>query len=697
MYLELVIQHLKKLKTLLLFSFFFSSIVYICYINYFNITNSKYSNETKIIGTIYKYDIDGNHLKLEIKGMEKIIINYYIKDKSEYENICKNIKLGLIVEAIGELKKPRKNTNFNLFNYENYLKSKKIYWLFSASSIQFLNNNINIQYKIKNKILKSMENDDYLLLFLLGENNLESEIKEKYQIIGISHLFAISGMHITIITTVLYNIFIRIIKNKKIIFLLIGLFLYFFLFLTNYAASVVRASFFFLILSYKKEKNIFVSNELLLLILLFILLIYNPYYIYDIGFLFSFIVSFTLIRYKKYYENKKYIAKTFITSCLAFIVSIPIMIQNFFTINLLSPLFNLLFIPFISFIALPITIISAFLPFFNGIKEMTIFIMEEGTIFFSSLQIGLITLARMPFYIYFLYYIIIFLFLEKKNKKYIELLFLLLLIHNNIHSVNKYPVITSIDVGQGDATLIELPYDKGNILIDTGGITSYESETWKKKTNYSLAASTIIPYLKSVGIKKLDYLILTHGDYDHIGEAINLIKKFKIHTVLFNSGSNNQLEIAIMELLDKKKIKYKTISIFDLEIEKYKFKFLNSKNTANENEDSLITYTKLNNWNILFMGDAGFFSEKKLISTYNLDKMHILKVGHHGSKYSTSKEFLNTINPDIALISVGLNNRFKHPATEVMNNLKDSDTYLTSVNGMIKITLKNYIHIDTCS
>ena len=120
-----------------------------------------------------------------------------------------------------------------------------------------------------------------------------------------------------------------------------------------------------------------------------------------------------------------------------------------------------------------------------------------------------------------------------------------------------------------------------------------------------------------------------------------------------------------------------------------KLNFLNNLNNHDENDDSLIIYTKIENQNILLMGDASKETEKYLLNTYNLPKMDILKVGHHGSNTSTSKEFINKVSPKISLISAGKNNVYGHPHQITLQTLKNSKIFTTKNDGAIKINLKN--------
>ena len=234
------------------------------------------------------------------------------------------------------------------------------------------------------------------------------------------------------------------------------------------------------------------------------------------------------------------------------------------------------------------------------------------------------------------------------------------------------------------------------ILIDTGGSISFKEDEWKKKKEYHITDSTIT-FLKSIGVSKIDYLILTHGDYDHMGEAINLVENFKVEKLIFNCGSYNDLEKKLIKVLDKKKIKYYSC-IKELNIDKNKLHFLQTKEYDNENDNSNVIYTELNGYKFMFMGDASSTTEKEILNKYNLPYIDVLKVGHHGSKTSSSKELINEIKPNYSIISVGKNNRYGHPNKEVLDNLEDSKIYRTDQNGTIIFKIKNNkLKIETCS
>lgn len=182
-----------------------------------------------------------------------------------------------------------------------------------------------------------------------------------------------------------------------------------------------------------------------------------------------------------------------------------------------------------------------------------------------------------------------------------------------------------------------------------------------------------------------------------MGEAINLVNNFKVENVIFNCGTYNELEKELIKVLEYKNINnYSCIK--ELNIDDNKLYFLNNKDYGNENDNSSVIYTELNNLKFLFMGDAGVEVEEDLIEKYNLQDIDVLKVGHHGSKTSSSKEFINEINPKYSIISVGKNNRYGHPNDSVLDNLDKSKIYRTDIDGSIMFKIKNNtLQIETCT
>ena len=675
---------MKKLKIILqqnnifYFLLIFSLIYMFIFINFINIKSKYNENDSSLQVKIIDYKKSDDKLVIYAKGKEKILINYC-------DDI--NISYGDYIYVKGKLIKPKDNTNFNLFNYKKYLLSNNIKYTVKASNIKILKRNKNIFYKLKNYIffkIKSLDKSKkYILTFIFADKSyIDKEMYDNYQNLGISHLFAVSGMHISLVTFILLKLLEG--KNEVIKYLITFIFLMFYLFLTNYTISMVRACFQFILIFINKLFKLNIDNSNIVIFLFSFLIILNPYIIYNIGFLFSFSISFTLIKFKDMITGD-FMIKNIKTSLLSFFVSMPILINNFFKVNFLSIILNIIYIPFVSYILFPLCLITILFPFFDSFTYFVINFFETITKFFSSINLLTFSITKMNIILVIIYYFI-FLWIIKSNDKLkkkiiIVFIFIVFIINNNTIVNNE---VHFLDVGQGDSILIRIK--SKNILIDTGG-----------NINFNISKNVLIPYFRSSGVKKIDYLILTHGDYDHMGEAINLVENFKVEKVIFNCGPYNDLENELIEVLDKKKIKYYSY-IKELNVDNNKLHFLQTKEYDNENENSNVIYTKLNGYKFMFMGDAGVEKEKDILEKYNVSKIDVLKIGHHGSKTSSDKNFIDEMNPKYSVISVGKNNRYGHPNKEVLNNLDNSKIYRTDINGSIMFKVKNNkLQVETCS
>jgi len=666
--------YLKKLNQILqskIFLILFGIIILI-YIFFNNNKSIIDINSKKFKGIIESYKIDGDKLTLQVKNKERIIANYYIKIKKEKEYLVNNLKLGYEIELTGSFEEPVGNTIPNTFNYKKYLKSKEIYLIMNTKEYKIYKNN-NIFYKLKNKLIDSInkrDNKDYYLMFILGDKeDIDPNIYNSYKINGITHLFAISGMHISML--------ILILKKIKLKDSLISLFLYLYSFLVMFTPSVLRVTVFYTLKNLKIFNNI--ANTILLYYVAGILILFNPNIIYDVGFQYSFVITLGLFIFKP---------KGIINlSILAFILSLPITLYNNYEFNLLSILINILIVPVVANFLYPFLLLSYIFSFLEPILSLMINILENINLFFNNFAINIL-IGKNNIIFVVLYYLVLYLFYKLKDRKLLVLLLISILItkYKSLFDNNYY--VYYLDVGQGDSSVIITPKSKEVIMIDTGGKISYQKESWQEKEHLNNYSDNLILFFKRLGISKVDKLILTHGDYDHMGEAINLVNNFKVEKVIFNCGEFNVLEKELIKVLDKKKIPYFSC-IKELNIDDNKLYFLNNKDYGNENDNSSVIYTELNNYKFLFMGDAGIEVEEELIKKYNLQDIDVLKVGHHGSKTSSSKSFIDEINPKYSIISVGKNNRYGHPNDSVLDILGDSEIYRTDKDGSILFKVKN--------
>ena len=647
--------------------------------------------EASFEGVLENYTIDGNKISFILKNKYSLKCTYYIKDENEL-NFLKNLNLGIVLRVEGNVDNPKNNTIPNTFNYKKYLKSKNIFKVMSVENYKVINYKPNIIYTIKNKIIKRIDkykSKRYISAFILGDKKyLDDDVKNHYQELGVSHIFAISGMHVSLITGILFFILKKIKDNLK--YFIVISFLVIYVFLTGLQASVLRSVSFFIVnyLNKKYSFDLDIKNTFLVAIIL--LLIIYPNLIMDIGFQYSSIISFSLINFN-YLIKGNYFKTCLTISIIAFLVSLPITINNNFEINILSILNNLFIVPYISYILYPLSILTFFIPILDNLLFIFCNLIE---VISSHLLVLNIIIPKMNIITIIIYYLCLYIFLKTYKKIYLVVILCLILINKYFYIIDPSYYIYYLDVSQGDSSLIRNKNEA--ILIDTGGSISFKEDEWKKKKEYHITDSTIT-FLKSIGVSKIDYLILTHGDADHMGEAINLVNNFKVEKVIFNCESYNDLEKELIKVLDKKKIKYYSC-IKELNIDNNKLYFLQTKEYDNENDNSNVIYTELNGYKFMFMGDASSTTEKEILNKYNLPYIDVLKVGHHGSKTSSSKELINEIKPNYSIISVGKNNRYGHPNKEVLDNLEDSKIYRTDQDGSIIFKIKNNkLKIETCS
>ena len=664
-----------RLKTLLQYNYFYIILVILVLCLTF-IRNSFYNeskfngSETSFVGIVDEIKKSDDYYKITIKSKEKIIGSYYSKEPL-------NISLGDKITFKGTLSKPKNNTIPNTFNYRKYLYNHHVYYLVKIDNIKVISKTRSVKYKVKNYIVKRSEkfkHSDYFKAFLIGDKS-EMDDYSLFQKNGVSHLFAISGMHLSLLSGIILFLF----KKSRFKEILACIFLILFSMITNYSASIYRSLLLFIYIVLNKKLDLRISTVNVLLLVVCTLLIFNPLIIYDMGFLYSVSVSLGLILFNKYMK-KNYFVNMFLTSFIAFLFSLPITLYYNYEINLMQIINNVVIVPLVSIIIYPLTILTFIFSFLEPILNVLISILK----FISTHLIMInIIVPKVSLIFYFIYYVFLFMFLKTNRNIFILLIIIYTLCIKAKPLIDFNTYVYFLDVGQGDSYLIYSNHKV--ILIDTGG-----------NDNIKVCDNTI-KFLKSTGKSKINYLVLTHGDYDHMGEAMNLVNNFKVEKVIFNCGEFNELEKDLIKVLDKKKIPYYSC-IKELNIDDSKLYFLNSKYYGNENDNSSVIYTELDNHKFLFMGDAGVEVEEDLIEKYNLQDIDVLKVGHHGSKTSSSKKFIDEIEPKYSIISVGKNNRYGHPNNEVLNNIKDSKIYRTDLDGSIMFKIKNdKFKIETCS
>ena len=659
-------------------------------------------------------NLDGNKIYLK-----PILINNfkvkYGKIELDKRYLPFTIKENEIYSAKFTLKEPPGKMNPGEFSYKNYLKKKGIFakGYFENDLLYKGENNFNpkkILIKLKKYILNKIDKNisypynNIIKALLLGERNgLPENWEEKFTLSGTNHLLAISGLHIGFILLILLqltNIFK--ISNLGVKNLLITIILIVYILLTGFRASVFRAAliaiFYLWAKFFKREADIFNIIALTATINLLI----NPYSLLEVGFQLSYIVLLAILLWQPYF--KKTLAKALSVSISAQLGSLAITSYYFNMISPIGIITNLWAIPLtgviiiISIIFLMIGIVFPFLfYYFNIILKILFLILYNGINFTSKLNFGNFEIATPELWMVILFYFVIFIspflfkkrsiiILKKKNifhRKLFIFILILILIFNFIYKPSPKLEIVFLSVGQGDSILLNLPGGE-KILVDGGG---------KAGINNNQGRVVLLPYLKQSGIKKLDLGIITHFDTDHALGMISLLREDKLKALLIpTSHSENYLYKEAIKLALENNIKiYKAkrgdvIKNGEVVLSILHPYVKNNYLVKNRNNNSIVIKLKYHHFSLLLTGDLEKEGELKLVKSGDNLESQILKLGHHGSNSSSSKEFLEKVNADEAVISVGENN-YGHPAQEVIERVNEFGMrkWITKEDGAIII------------
>ena len=650
----------------------------------------------------YKYTVKARTGKYKNK---KFIV--YINKKNK-----KLLEYGDLIEIKGEYSAPEVARNYKGFDYSQYLKTLNIYGTIKVEESKIINKNqlspilITIN-NIKEKMIDNANRNmpkrtaNLLLGILIGErDNIQEDIIESFRTANLSHILAVSGSHTSYIILGITYLISKSKTPKRIGYIITIINLLIFIIITGASYSVVRACIMAIVvigakICYRKE-NFFTS----ICISLIIILIQNPFAINDIGLKLSFMGTAGIVIFNKSITNffiklkiKQKIAEALSVTFSAQLMIMPITILNFNTISLTFFISNILASPLLGII-----IIFGFISIFissilNPISKILFLILHiflELLILVSKVTEkipGSSILVKTPNILFAIVYYILILFFNyffviKQNptrrfhKKIIKIItikniknafkviavvfLIMLLLTRIVRIINPTLKIYFIDVGQGDSTLIVTPKNK-KILIDGG----------EGKTN------VLFQYLLDRRINKIDYIIISHFDSDHCNGLIEIIEKMRVENIVMSKQSKESEEYKkTLEIIKQKNIKVSSVKAEDkIIIEKNLYtKILNPAEKfefQDLNNNAIVAKLVYKNFSMLFTGDIEKAEENLAKKYKNELKSTILKVAHHGSKTSTSEEFLKYVEPQIALIGVGENNKFGHPNQITIEKLKN--------------------------
>ncbi len=681
----------------------------------------------------------------KIKVLE---INKYKKDINLYLNIDnkKDLKYGDIIKIKGKYKAPDIQRNYGGFSYREYLKTLNIYGNVTAERIEVIEkskrNDISffihqIKENVKLNAKKYLDEETYSIYLglILGDTSyIEDDTKEKFRNSNMSHILAVSGMHITYIVLGIV-LFLSKLSGKKIAKILSIIVLVFYITITGFSPSIIRACSTAIIMLVggiiNRKSDVWTSMS----ISLFIILIHNPFLITNIGLQFSYMGTLGIIilnknvmkiltskkntdkhkirkfKIHKTKFNEKFISKfkeIIAVSISAQIFILPLTIFHFNTIGLYFLITNLLLsliigpviilgFLFLTMLILNLSILNIFaFPIKWGIK-IILFITQIGNFPYSKIYV-----ATPKVFVLIIYFVFVMVLnhiytactnksptnsnlrvkymlqllkynIRKYSKKIIS--FVILIIFLSIFVVLFIPKslkIHFVDVGQGDCCFIETPGNK-TILIDGGG---------SEFGSYDVGKNTLLPYILDRGYTKIDYIFISHFDTDHVQGLLTILKELQVENVIIaKQKEESQNYKKFIEIVNSGKLKVDIVKKGDrVKIEDdlyFDIIWPNTQNLINENalnNNSMMCKLIYKDFSMVFTGDIEEIAEKKILQEYknNLRMLNstILKIAHHGSKTSSMQEFLEAVKPKIVLIGVGESNKFGHPNKEVLERLE---------------------------
>ena len=637
--------------------------------------------------------VNGDSLSFRGKSDGRIFQVYYKlqseEEKEAFQALTDLHEIGLE----GKLSEPEGQRNFGGFNYQAYLKTQGIYQTLNIKKIQSLKkvSSWDIGEKlsslrrkavvwIKTHFPDPMRN--YMTGLLLGHLDTDfEEMNELYSSLGIIHLFALSGMQVGFFMDGFKKLLLRLGLTQEKLKWPTYPFSLIYAGLTGFSASVIR-SLLQKLLAQHGVKGL--DNFALTVLVLFIIM---PNFFLTAGGVLSCAYAFILTMTSKEGEGLKAVARESLVISLGILPILSFYFAEFQPWSILltfvfSFLFDLVFLPLLS-------ILFALSFLYPVIQLNFIFEWLEGMIRFVS-QVASRPLVFGQPNAWLLILLLISLALVYDLRKNIKRLAVLSLLITGLFFLTKYPLeneITMLDVGQGESIFLRDVTGK-TILIDVGGKAESDKkiEKWQEKATTSNAQRTLIPYLKSRGVAKIDQLILTNMDKEHVGDLLEVSKVFHVGEILVSKGSLKQKEFVAELQATKTKVRSVTVGenlpIFGSHLE-----VLSPRKIGDgDHEDSLVLYGKLLDKNFLFTGNLEEKGEKALMKHYPDLKVDVLKASQHGSKKSSSSAFLEKLKPEFTLISVGKNNRTKLPHQETLTRLEgiNSKVYRTDQQGAIR-------------
>lgn len=637
-----------------------------------------------------------------------------------------NAKPGNKILVKGTFQQGRDIRNPGEFDYRKFLLSKGITGLitsYDSASINFLSYEYDF---FNNLVFQTRKNIDELIhqlhnsqtagllrgLLLADRTEIDYETKQNFVNSGVIHILAVSGLHVGYILLFFVVLFGRFNIYTRSFLTILGLIC--FMIITGIPASVFRATLMsvILIIAFLSGRSTNLLNSIALSAV--IILLFRPNEIFNPGFQLSYsaVLSIAIIYpviQKIILElsiTNKYLKNIFLfagVSLSAQIGTLPFTLAYFNKLSVISLFSNLVVIPLAGIIvglAIITLIIGSFIPsfaiYFAIVNNVITSLMMDLIRFTGSLDFAFIRINNFSLLdsIIFYLFIAILIYLFRISESIKIKLAVTLITFANIFVFTHFDdkkllpdgvlSVVMIDVGQGDSFLIKFPNRK-TAIIDAGVVDPY----------FDTGERIIIPLLDYLGIEQIDYGFVSHLDTDHYGGFASLLYNKKVKEIYRPKPDSSDKSIRFEKFLDKLKIPKYIYEKNKKEIGNVSLYILNDFNeedfnSLSSNDRSGIIKIVFGKTSFLFVGDAEIPAEKiYLHSNRKFLDSDVLKVGHHGSKTGSSKEFLEAVSPEISLVSAGIKNKFGHPSEIVLQRLKEIKSEILRTDSLGAVLLQS--------
>ena len=666
------------------------------------------------------YKVKGQYVRGFVKMEDglKVYVTYKLSSEEEKKRMESSSLVGMKATLTGQLTLPDAPLHRFQFSMASYLKSQGAVGVYEIDKFVFTSVDSSIKMRLGQYRFSLLQKiDETFPVSLAGEakallfgdqGDLDQNTKRTYQILGITHLFAISGLHVALLGGLFYQLllFCRVRLHVAAVLLLIALPIY--AVLAGGAPSVWRSvmmTVIVLLIQMRSEK-LTASDAISISFIVFVWL--QPFSIFQVGFQLSYLATCALIFSSNILVTSHWLKNGFLITFVCQLLVYPLLLYHFYEISLSSFLVNIFLVPLFSFVILPINVfffLNTFL--FSPINTFLFPLYEKLRIALSTL---LVTIADLPYQLWqpgrpsmlfvvamFITVIWMFVFIEKRYYIWATLMIVLPVV--SLSFIPKFHDdlrITYLSVGQGDSTIVELPRREQVIVVDVGGVLRFEGDAWKaNSTQYEVGRQVVVPYLKGKGLATIDQLILTHADADHAEGAEEVLQELTVRAIYVTPSCMTK---PVMQDLWKEAKKqqipiYEIIAGTSFEIGDVQVDYLWPYDRVYEgNNDSLVLKIARGDFSTLLTGDLEEAGEKELLQKSSVSTT-ILSPGHHGSKTSSSADFLRATNPQLAIFSTGLNNRYGHPAPEVLERFQSAHikTLNTAEDGTVEVVVnKNW-------